>query len=98
MSVLIDPVVTTRCREATFRCTSAASIRWEWDGSLRSLEERRLGVLTRVERGSAGYGSYGADSGDSIGARRDAEPPDARFCVVGFRICLSRSRATTGEV
>jgi hypothetical protein len=53
---------------------------------------------TRVERGSAGYGSYGADSGDSSGASRDAEPPDARFYAVGFRICLSRSRATTGEV
>jgi len=53
---------------------------------------------TRVERGSAGYGSYGADAGDSSGASRDAEPPDARFYAVGFRICLSRSRATTGEV
>ena len=53
---------------------------------------------TRVERGSAGYGSYGCESDDAAGASRDAEPPEARFYAVGFRICLSRSRATTGEV
>jgi hypothetical protein len=53
---------------------------------------------TRVERGSAGYSSYAAARGHLHGASRDAEPPEARFYAVGFRICLSRSRATTGEV
>ena len=52
---------------------------------------------TRVERGSAGYGS-GSDVSPTRGASRDAEPPEARYYAVGFRICLSRSRATTGEV
>jgi len=50
---------------------------------------------TRVERGGAGSGG---DFGGTDGASRDAEPPEARFYAVGFRICLSRSRATTGEV
>jgi len=50
---------------------------------------------TRVERGGAGYGG---DFGGTDGASRDAEPPDSRYYAVGFRICLSRSRATTGEV
>jgi hypothetical protein len=53
---------------------------------------------TRVLRGWA-HCSYGADSGDNSGASREAAPPDARFNPAeGFRICLSRSRATTGEV
>ena len=52
----------------------------------------------RVERGSAGYGISVADADCPSGASRDAEPPEARFYAVGFRICLSRSRATTGEV
>jgi hypothetical protein len=46
---------------------------------------------TRVERGSAGYGCGVSDPCELIGASRDAEPPDARFYAVGFRICLSRS-------
>ena len=50
---------------------------------------------TRVERGGAGYGHA---LSEPDGASRDAEPPEARFYAVGFRICLSRSRATTGEV
>jgi len=49
----------------------------------------------RAERGGAGSGG---DTGGTDGASRDAEPPEARFYAVGFRICLSRSRATTGEV
>jgi hypothetical protein len=53
---------------------------------------------TRVERGSAGYGTHVATPDCPSGASRDAEPPEARFYAVGFRICLSRSRATTGEV
>jgi hypothetical protein len=54
----------------------------------------------RVERGSAGYGGvgFGVGPADSSGASRDSEPPEARYYAVGFRICLSRSRATTGEV
>jgi formylglycine-generating enzyme required for sulfatase activity len=56
---------------------------------------KQFSSRVRVERGSACSGS---DSGDSRGASRDAEPPEARFYAVGFRICLSRSRATTGEV
>ena len=51
---------------------------------------------TRCERGSADF-ELGAFT-DAVGASRDAEPPEARFYAVGVRICLSRSRATTGEV
>jgi len=43
----------------------------------------------RVQRVCAGYGSYGGDAGEA--RYRCAEPPDARFYAVGFRICLSRS-------
>jgi hypothetical protein len=59
---------------------------------------KQFSSRARVERGSAGYGICVADADCPSGASRDAEPPEARFYAVGFRICLSRSRATTGEV
>jgi hypothetical protein len=42
----------------------------------------------RVERGGASSCGW---RGGTDGASRDAEPPEARFYAVGFRICLSRS-------